>query len=714
MTNTMQLLNIGGHTKATVAIPAWAQEMIDHPEGRNSAFEAYKKVPQLYRAVTMRANALACVPFVVRKGEKLVSWPFPQSLSKLLGEMEASLMVAGGAYVLKLQPASGGKRTVGLQFLAPTTMRTHYDARTRVTEYRQRIGSNEYGPWDGERMLFMREFSFATEVGNGLAPASVALPAANLRASMQEFANGFFSSGGQPMTLLTIAGNPAPTEIDRTERFFKRSMQGVRNAWRVLAMRSEVSVQAITPAINTMAMPEMHETTTREIAAAFGIPLSLLTSDSANYATAQSDTRLFYENTIKARLMMYESAINEQVLAEMGLALKFTPEALAVYQEDEAERSGALLNLVNAGMPLTNAMLILGYAVEDVTGMDATVETVTTSGAMDPVAAAAPKSVKATNGDEEDDDDGGWTPEGDADFDGYAMQAHRDNMATEIKAWGKVAGKSIERALEFNCEHIVPEMENWIKAQLAKPGADAAHLLEHAQGKALRLTTKAERKIAAAVTAVFNKFGGRIKSQAANGVVDYAGTDEMFTALSKKLAPILRDVYTVQIKADIEPTDADIEPARWTSAAFDYAELQSGTTLKMEMNETTIKNLQRAAAKLGLDPSLSAAQITAGLYPTFSPYRAALTAVTEVTRAKAAATNGAYDLLTEYGRKVVRRWATRIDERVCIICGPLDNKKQPTYQEQFGDGPPAHPNCRCRILVEVAGDNSEEARGDGR
>ena len=34
-------LNIGGHTKATVAIPAWAQEMIDHPEGRNSAFEAY-------------------------------------------------------------------------------------------------------------------------------------------------------------------------------------------------------------------------------------------------------------------------------------------------------------------------------------------------------------------------------------------------------------------------------------------------------------------------------------------------------------------------------------------------------------------------------------------------------------------------------------------------------------------------------------------------
>ena len=29
MTTTKQLLNIGGHTKATIAIPAWAQEMID-------------------------------------------------------------------------------------------------------------------------------------------------------------------------------------------------------------------------------------------------------------------------------------------------------------------------------------------------------------------------------------------------------------------------------------------------------------------------------------------------------------------------------------------------------------------------------------------------------------------------------------------------------------------------------------------------------------
>ena len=706
MTTTKQLLNIGGHTKATIAIPGWAQEMIDHPEGVGNTTQAYGKVPQMYRAVMLRANALACVPFIVHKGEKLVSWPFPQTLSKLLSEMEASLMVAGGAYALKLQPASGGNRTVGLQFLTPSSMTVKYDARTRKTEYRQRIGSMEYGPWDSERMLFMREFSFVTEVGNGLAPAQVALPAANLRIAMQDFASGFFSSGAQPMTLLTIAGNPAPTEIDRTERFFKRSMQGVRNAWRVLAMRSEVTVQPITPAINTMAMPEMHETTTREIAAAFGIPLSLLTSDSANYATAQSDMRLFYENTIKARLMMYEAALNEQVLGAMGLHIKFTPEALSIYQEDEAERSGALLNLVNAGIPLSNAMLILGYAVEDVTGMTTQVETVSTSGAVVAVD-AAPKALKA----EPDEDEWLDSWRDGTGGDEYAAKAHRDSMGLELKAWAKVAGKDLARALEFNCEQVVPELERYIKTQLAEPGVDLAHLFENDNHKALKLLTKAEKKVAAAVTAAFNRFGGRIKAQAANGVVDYAGTDAMFNALAKKLAPILENVYAVQIKADVNPTGVEVDAERFTNAAFDYAEREAGTRLNLEMNDTTIKNLQRVAAKLMLDPSLSAAQITAALYPTFSPYRATLTAVTEVTRAKAAATNGAYDLLTEYGRDVVRRWGTRVDERVCPVCGPLDNKKEPTYRKQFSDGPPAHPNCRCRIGVEVSADNTEEARG---
>ena len=523
---------------------------------------------------------------------------------------------------------------------------------------------------------------------------------------MQDFASGYFSSGAQPMTLLTIAGNPAPTEIDRTERFFKRSMQGVRNAWRVLAMRSEVTVQPITPAINTMAMPEMHETTTREIAAAFGIPLSLLTSDSANYATAQSDMRLFYENTIKARLMMYEAALNEQVLGAMGLHIKFTPEALSIYQEDEAERSGALLNLVNAGIPLTNAMLILGYEVEDVTGMTTVLETVTTSGTETPTATpteTAPKALKA----EPDEDEwlDSWADGTGGDE--YAAKAHRDSMGLELKAWAKVAGKDLARALEFGCDHIAPEWETWIKAQLAEPGVDVPQLFEHVEFKDMRLVNKDQRKVAAVVTRLFGKYAPTIKAAAGLGVVDVDTTNELFTAIGDKLAPILEKIYTTNIKQLIADNDTPIDREVYTTYAQDWANKYTFDQLTGELTDSTIKNLQRMVAKLVQDPTLTAAQISAGLFPTFSPYRVAMIATTEVTRAEAATANGYYDILTAYGDTVVKRWSTKIDERVCPFCGPLDMKKDKVYAKQFPAGPPAHPNCRCNITVEVDADTED-------
>ena len=690
------LVHNGQNTKSAIAIPAWAQQMIDNGGELNTAVDAYNKTPQLYRAVQMRANALAAMPFVLHKNDKLTSWSYPQQLSKLLFEMEASLLVSGAAYLLKQQPAAGGKRTVGLQVLTPSSMRVHYDQRTRETTFTQQIRNETFGPWTADRLVYMREFSFIDEVGAGIAPAKVALPAASLRIAMSEFAQGFFSSGGQPLTLLSMQGNPPPQEIERTEKFFKRTMQGVRNAWRVLAVRSEVSVTPITPALNTMAMEELQTVTTREIAAAFGIPLSLLTSDSANYATAVSDQRLFYENTIRARLQVYESALNEQLLKETQTTIKFTPESLSIYQEDEAERSNALVNLVNAGMALRDAMLILGYSVEEVTGTDATVETISTAA---PVPDGKRKSIAVSGLREQLADE-------------YANNAHLAQVRNELKAWQRVATKSIERGREFECNEIPPELENWIKSHLQDDSAYLEHVFEDITQKGLQLRTKAEKAVAAKVRFVFRQYGNQIKAQAAAGIVDHVAANEMFTTLAQKITPVLKNVYTTQIQATETETGVPLDTERYKTAAQEWAEKYSYGELKSGLTKTTIDNVQRMVGKLVQDPSLTPATVAAGLFPTFSDYRVAMIATTEVTRAKAAAVNGYYDGLYADGLDVVRRWSTKLDEKVCPICGPLDNKKEETYKKKFNDGPPAHPNCRCRIGVEVKADNTEEGRGD--
>lgn len=88
--------------------------------------------------------------------------------------------------------------------------------------------------------------------------------------------------------------------------------------------------------------------------------------------------------------------------------------------------------------------------------------------------------------------------------------------------------------------------------------------------------------------------------------------------------------------------------------------------------------------------------------------RAKVVARTEL----AAAYNGGIDTAIRgalddeaFESDIAKTWRTQADERVCAICGPLDNKSI-GMDEHFKSGsfsgpiPPAHPQCRCVVLYE--------------
>lgn len=700
-------------TKTSIGIPGWAQALIDEGLEQRDAQLAFTKAPQLYRAVTLRANAMAGVPYKLcigtEESKNHADWPFPQGLHKLLYELEASLLVSGAGYLLKLQPSMGGKRVVGLQYLSPATMQVIY-SNNRIS-FVQNVRGMRYGPWEADRLLYMREFSFSDDVGPGLAPAKVALPAANLRIALSEFATGFFASGGQPLTLLTLAGNPPPTEVERTEAFFKRTMSGVRNAWRILAVRSEVTVTPITPEIQTMAMPELAETATREIAAAFGIPLSLLTSDSANYATAQSDMQMFYENTIKPRLLIYETAFNEQLLHPIGLHLKFHPEEMQIFQTDEAERSGSLKNLVDAGIDLRTAMKILGYAAEDLVDSAPPPVEKPEAGITKPV--ARPTTDAAPD---EDEMSYGKGYAMDTDYSislqQYAAQAQKKSIDAEFKTWARLAAKDRHRAAEFSCNHVTPEQEAWLKDKLLTTSISPEHLFENAS-KTLRLISKAERAVAKVVRTAFVGYAGRIREAAAAGKVDDKAVSDMLKQLTTNTAPILTDVFFNKLVVASTNGGVPVDREKYKTDAQVWAENHK-ITLKDELEATTLKDLQQMVADLVQDPRESVANVDEALrlrlFKTLGQYRTTMIAITEVARAKSGAINQLYDDLTEDDEpgqeSSVKRWATQIDEKVCSICGPFDDTLQKVWEGSYPEGPPAHPNCRCEIGVERKADTT--------
>ena len=78
-----------------------------------------------------------------------------------------------------------------------------------------------------------------------------------------------------------------------------------------------------------------------------------------------------------------------------------------------------------------------------------------------------------------------------------------------------------------------------------------------------------------------------------------------------------------------------------------------------------------------------------------------------VTKCYAAATIRGYRRLKEYGDKIVMRWSTRFDDRVCAICEALDNKTEKHWIKKYPYGPPVHPGCRCGIGYEEAGASND-------
>jgi hypothetical protein len=91
----------------------------------------------------------------------------------------------------------------------------------------------------------------------------------------------------------------------------------------------------------------------------------------------------------------------------------------------------------------------------------------------------------------------------------------------------------------------------------------------------------------------------------------------------------------------------------------------------------------------------------------YSPVRAEMIAITEVTRAAVEGERATVREIAKEGIKMVEVWQTRNDEIVCTICGPRHGKKVGDGWSR-NDGPPAHPRCRCWINHEFEKPVEEE------
>ena len=350
--------------KTITSVPGWV-EMLTSDGVPDSVAALYKRVPILFRAIQLRCDALSSVPVNIYKGEENeVEWPYPTKLGELLWRWEASCLLSGAAFGELVTNKSGYRKDI--RYRNPFDMSVKYA--NGILNFRQ---NSSGATWKNDlcagtyEMFYLAEYDPSQDVLPGVGAAVASTIDAKLLYAISKFPEMYFEGGAMPVTLLGIDSNDR-NEIERIQNWFRRSATAVKNAFRVLGVRSgSITPVTLTPPLKDLSFPELNDIAKDNIALAFGIKQTLLDSEAANFATAQEDRLSFYEDTIKPRARLFADALNEQLLARDGLRLEFKFNEMDLFQEDENARADLLNKLTTAGLPIEVALEMAGYELTD-------------------------------------------------------------------------------------------------------------------------------------------------------------------------------------------------------------------------------------------------------------------------------------------------------------------------------------------------------------
>ena len=347
---------------------AWTV-LVGDDVGGDKLKKLYSSVPWLFRGVDIRANALAKVPFTISRGDEVIDtsadytnavkfWPKPEETLALI---EASLTLMGRAYLLKAENRFGVLKL--LRYLIPTSVKPKIDKELGLTHFERRLGHGVPIKLTVEEVVWFWRRDAFTEIGPpDTSPAKTAIRAAGVLFNVDTFVDAFFERGAIKATILSVPKGTAKGERQKLRGWFQRLMSsGIKTAFSTNVVADSVKTTVIGEGIQELSNTELTKEKREDISVALGIPMNLLFSGDANFATAKQEDFRLYDQTLLAEIKIIETALNFHVFHPQKLSIKFHAQALQIFQEEEVQRSAALVNLVRSGIPLVPAMKILGY-----------------------------------------------------------------------------------------------------------------------------------------------------------------------------------------------------------------------------------------------------------------------------------------------------------------------------------------------------------------
>lgn len=378
-----------------VPLDALPEEAWTYLTGNMDDNELYRTTAYLYAVIQKRAGAVREIPrkLVNKQSEEEVKEDeieqelgLTVDLGSLLFRSSVALDLYAKAYMMAMGDNQGNPKRV--RWLHPSTVTyevgkdgdiSHF-VRTLKAKGEEKKYKFPYKPKEGRaypmehmdssggRNLGWNALIWVwgeglQELGPGLPPADVAKPAAKILRSIDAFQNNFFERGAISQHLIKAGTLPPPAEKERVLAKLRRALFGGNTtAHNVEVVNSDIEVEKLGADPKDLSMGDIDESNQRDISAAFlTSPLLVMPPETINRSALDRIQQDWLLTVIVPHTQLIVKALNKHLFEPMGYMLELDPQSMAVNQEDEKNRSIAVINLVAAGETLANAYRILGY-----------------------------------------------------------------------------------------------------------------------------------------------------------------------------------------------------------------------------------------------------------------------------------------------------------------------------------------------------------------
>lgn len=391
------LYTLSGNSVKNMSIgklDAIMDEMVSANNGKMTAIQALT-VPLAFRAVDMIAGAISRMPYYIEDGSEndMTDDATPRYWKGLQYNLAASLLLFNGAYALPERNRFGVQ---SFRFLPSPLVSYEVNNITNALkyfEYRNGAQSQRIMP---NKIMWWWWPNLTSEVGPGSGPINAALEDIGLASSLTRFASSYFARGGFPLTILSTEGNIQ--EPEKVLSWWNAMVRGARNAFKAILLTNKITPTVIGSNIKDTIAPELYQQAAHNVSIAFGIPLSLLLSDAANYATALGDHVRFYTETVIPLAERMFEIWNERVFEPQGLTIEVWPDDLEIMQSYQLEQAAAVVPLVGSPvLTVKEGRQLLGYETsQDASQTQEDAQAVVFNGAQ--VQAASDIVVKVSSG----------------------------------------------------------------------------------------------------------------------------------------------------------------------------------------------------------------------------------------------------------------------------------------------------------------------------